>query len=125
LSDVPGVISIDVIVQLVKLIIFRATSVHLDLRPKLSYYMLVEVAAMAVNCGTFLMVRWKHFVKHVVMVNGLSGGCHLIPIVVFYCLSMAAFLLCQLRYPRVGRAQLYRLSFVDVHTVAQNQYMGK
>ena len=30
-----------------------------------------------------------------------------------------------LSYPRVGRAQLYRLSLVDVHTVAQNQYMGK
>ena len=27
--------------------------------------------------------------------------------------------------PRVGRAQLYRLSLVDAHTVAQNQCMGK
>ncbi len=26
--------------------------------------------------------------------------------------------------PRVGRAQLYRLSLVDAHTVAQNQYTG-
>jgi len=26
---------------------------------------------------------------------------------------------------RVGRAQLYRLSLVDAHTVAQNQYTGK
>ena len=25
---------------------------------------------------------------------------------------------------RVGRAQLYRLSLVDAHTVAQNQYTG-
>ena len=29
------------------------------------------------------------------------------------------------RVPRVGRGQLYRLSFVDAHTVAQNQYTGK
>ena len=27
--------------------------------------------------------------------------------------------------PRVGRAQLYRLSLVDAHTVVQNQYMGQ
>ena len=26
---------------------------------------------------------------------------------------------------RVGRAQLYRLSLVDAHTVAQNQYTGQ
>ena len=31
----------------------------------------------------------------------------------------------QENYPRVGRAQLYRLSLVDTHTVAQSQYTGK
>ena len=35
------------------------------------------------------------------------------------------YLLIYFSFPRVGRAQLYRLSLVDAHTVAQNQYTGK
>ena len=32
---------------------------------------------------------------------------------------------CSCAQSRVGRAQMYRLSIVDAHTVAQNQYIGK
>jgi len=43
----------------------------------------------------------------------------------YYLIALVGFTAFTLEFSRVGRAQLYRLSLVDAHTVAQNQYIGK
>jgi len=43
----------------------------------------------------------------------------------YVCITVYSLLCLSLYCQLVGRVQLYRLSLVDAHTVAQNQYTGK